>query len=73
MPVFTYELIDKRSEQHIVIWFIAAIFVALAVPLALHDSTWAAVTALFPLTTRLGHGLPSRRRCRVCLVQRSPT
>ncbi len=37
LPVIIYELVHKNSERHIVVWFIAGLFVLLAVPLSFHD------------------------------------
>lgn len=38
LPVIIYELVHKNSERHIVVWFIAGLFVLLAVPLSFHDA-----------------------------------
>lgn len=40
LPVIIYELVHNHSERHIVVWFIAGLFVLLAVPLSLHDGGW---------------------------------
>lgn len=51
LPVIIYELVHNHSERHIVVWFIAGLFVLLAVPLSLHDGGWArrGVRLLCPL------------------------
>ena len=39
IPVCVYELVTVKAEQHVIVWFIAGVFVLVAIPLSLHDGT----------------------------------
>ena len=39
IPIMIWQLMDRRAEEHQVAWFVAGLFVLVAVPMSVHDGT----------------------------------